>query len=408
MSDTTQEIAPQLERKQPTRPIYLDHNATTPLDPEVLHAMKPYLEDEYGNASSATHSYGWSASTAVQRARKQVASLLQCSPTEIIWTSGATESNNMAILGIVRALRHERPHIITSPVEHKAVLDVCEYAQKEEGAELTLVDVNAYGQVEPSELKKAITKKTRLVSLMAANNEIGSINPIKELAAITKEAGALFHCDAAQAAGKIPLHLGELAVDMLSISGHKLYGPKGVGALFIRKKSPAIQLAPLMLGGAQEEGIRPGTLNVPGIVGLGKACELAAKIQQSEEERLLMLRQQLLAGLQDFSQHFQINGHPSERLANNLSLSFKDLPADLFTFGLSKLALSSGSACTSSDGQISHVLKAIGVPPELARATLRIGMGRFTSPEDIEVVVSVLRKLIKDKEMRAAPNKENT
>lgn len=395
MSDLSLPSSQKTRENGKPRPVYLDNNATTPLDPDVLAAMRPYLEEEFGNSSSATHSYGWSASMAVETARKQVASLLNCQPQEIIWTSGATESNNMAILGLVRALRDEQPHIVTSTIEHKAVLDVCQYAL-DEGATLTLVDVNQHGQVELKELKKAVNPKTRLISLMVANNEIGSINPIQELATFARSKNILFHSDAAQAAGKLPIDLAEWPVDFLSISGHKIYGPKGVGALFMRKKTPAIQLAPLMVGGSQERGLRPGTLNVAGIVGLGKACELGQKMMSSEEERLLMLRQQLLGGLDDLSAHFKLNGHPTQRLANNLSISFRGLSADLFTFGLSKLALSSGSACTSSGGKASHVLEALKLPPELARATLRIGMGRFTSPAEIEVVILALRKLILD------------
>ncbi len=375
------------------KPIYLDYNATTPMDPLVFEAMKPYFVEEFGNASSSSHPYGWAANRAVKRAREQLAKVLNCHPSEIIWTSGATESNNMAIIGTVRQFLPQRTHIITANTEHKAVLEVFEMAE-ELGAEVTVLPVNEKGQITPHQVEKALRPHTRLVSLMMANNEIGTLHPIAEIAEQLKSKDILFHTDAAQAVGKIPLDLKHLPVDLLSISGHKIYGPKGIGALFLRKKNPCIQLKNLICGGEQEAGLRPGTLNVPGIVGLAEACQIAHEKMPEESKRLVQLRDQLIEKVLEECPGTLLNGHPKERLPNNASFSFEGLSADVFTLGLSGLALSSGSACTSASGKPSHVITALGRPESLARATIRIGLGRMTTAENIQTAADKIIAMV--------------
>ena len=377
------------------KPIYLDYNATTPMDPQVFEAMKPYFVEEFGNASSSSHPYGWAASMAVKKARGQLAEVLNCEPSEIIWTSGATESNNMAIIGTVRNFLPEKTHIITANTEHKAVLEVFEMAE-ELGAEVTVLPVNEFGQVTVEQVEAALKPYTRLVSLMVANNEIGTLHPIAEIADLLKDKDVLLHTDAAQAVGKVPLDLQKIPVDMLSISGHKIYGPKGIGALYLRKKNPCIQLKNLICGGEQEHGLRPGTLNVPGIVGLAEACHIAFEKMPEESRRLTQLRDQLIERVLKECPGAMLNGHPTERLPNNASFSFEGLSADVFTLGLSGLALSSGSACTSASGKPSHVITALGRPESLARATIRVGLGRMTTAEDIatagDKIVAMVQK----------------
>ncbi len=379
--------------KKAVKPIYFDNNATTPLDPLVLEAMQPYLGEEYGNASSKNHSYGWKAEMGVEKARKQVAALLNCEPKEVYWTSGATESNNMVILGLAQKFMGQNPHIITSNVEHKAVLDVCKEA-KFFGAEVTVLEANSYGQIELEQLKAAVKPNTKLISIMAANNEVGSINPIETLAAFANEKGIAFHTDAAQATGKFLIDLKKWKVDFLSISGHKIYGPKGVGALFIRSGAEQM-LRPLMFGGTQEKGIRPGTLNVAGIVGLGRACELCGEYMKTEHERLLSFQKLVVGRIMNLSRDIILNGHPTERLCNNLSFSFRNLSSDLFAMGLGGLACSSGSACTTGNPAPSHVLTALGLDEPTARATVRLGMGRFTSSEDVHIAIEKIVGIIK-------------
>lgn len=366
------------------KPIYLDYNATTPLKTQVFDAMKPYFIDEFGNASSSSHPYGWSANLAVKKARTQLAEALGCESKEIIWTSGATESNNLAIIGVTRRFLPEPVHLITANTEHKAVLEVVEMAE-ELGAEVSVLPVDAMGQVSVQQIENSLKPHTRLVSIMMANNEIGTLHPVAEIGTLLKEKNILFHTDAAQAVGKIDIDLSTLNVDMLSISGHKVYGPKGVGALYIRKKNPPIELKSLICGGDQEKGIRPGTLNVPGIVGLGEAVELACTHRVAETSRLTLLRDRLIERVLKECPGAQLNGHPTERLPNNASFSFEGLSADVFALGLSGLALSSGSACTSSTGKPSHVITALGRPDALAKATIRVGLGALTTPEDIEL-----------------------
>lgn len=366
------------------KPIYLDYNATTPLAPQVFEAMKPYFVEEFGNASSMSHSYGWAANLAVKKARAQVAKSLNCDPKEIIWTSGATESNNLAIIGLIRHFLPEKTHIITANTEHKAVLEVFELAEHL-GAEITVLPVDRLGQVSVEQVAAALKPHTRLVSLMMANNEIGTLHPIQKIGEMLRSKNILFHSDAAQAVGKVVIDLATLPVDLLSISGHKVYGPKGIGALYIRKKNPPIEIKPLICGGEQEGGIRPGTLNVPGIVGLGEACQIATEKMVEESARLRELRDALITRVLKSCPSATLNGHPTERLPNNASFSFQGLSSDVFALGLSGLALSSGSACTSASGKPSHVITALGLPEAIARATIRVGLGSQTTPQDIQV-----------------------
>ncbi len=385
------------------RPIYLDYNATTPLDPEVLQAMKPYLETEFGNASSTTHSYGWAAQAAVTKARQQVAQKIGAHPKSIFWTSGATESNNIALIGFIRPFvdQKEKIHILTSKVEHKAVLEVCQWISHHWPVEVDFLDVNKYGQVEIDTLKEAIRPHTKLVSIMSANNEIGSINPIQRIGELTHSHGIAFHTDAAQAMGNIHIDVEDMNIDLLSISGHKIYGPKGVGALYVRQKPQKIHLKPLMFGGTQEEGLRPGTLNTPGIVGLGKACELCHIHMDEETQRLSQLRNQLITSVLQGIPTSYLNGHPKERLSNNASFSFASLSSDIFALGLKGLACSSGSACSEGATHPSHVLKAIGHDDSLARATIRIGIGRFTSPEETKIATQKILAMAKENQDRS-------
>ena len=376
------------------RPIYLDYNATTPIDPVVLDTMMLFLKDAYGNASSATHAYGWEASQAVENARKSVAKLIGSKPQEIYWTSGATESNNMALLCYMRQfLRDERvktrPHMVTSLVEHKAVLDVA-HALESEGAEVTYLKPDRYGQISAQSVEESIRPNTRLVSIIFGQNEIGTINPIGEIGRVCKKNRVVFHTDAAQSVGKTSIDVEKMNIDFLSGSGHKIYAPKGIGFLYVRK---GIQLQPLQFGGSQECGLRPGTINVAGAVALGKACEVAEKAIDSEIRELTQLRDDFIQSVLSEVPTVQLNGHPRERLYSNVSFSFKNLSSDVFTLGLSGLAISSGSACAA--GAPSHVLEAIGLPKELARATIRIGIGRFTSKSDLEFAKNKIIQLVK-------------
>lgn len=377
-------------------PIYLDNHATTPLDPEVLKAMIPYFTDVFGNAASRNHEFGWTAEVAVENARAQIARLIGATDREIIFTSGATESNNLALVGVAEMYREKGNHIITSPIEHKAVLDTCHYLEKK-GFEITYVPVDQYGQVHPEEVLKAITSKTILVSIMAANNEIGTLNPIGEIGQICKEKGVLFHTDAVQAAGKIPLNVEAMGVDLMSLTAHKIYGPKGVAILYVRRKSPRVRLAPLIHGGGHERGMRSGTLNVPGIVGFGKAAELALHLLPVEPARIRRLRDKLWKGIQNNLDEVYLNGHPIERLPNNLNVSFAFVEGESLMMGMKELAVSSGSACTSASLEPSYVLKSIGVGEDLAHTSIRFGLGRFTTEEEIEFtlekVINTVKKL---------------
>lgn len=373
------------------RPIYLDNNATTPLDPLVFAAMRTYFESEFGNPSSQSHCYGWETSSAVEKARKLVAKSINAEPAELFWTSGATESNNWAILGLARKA-DKKIHVITTATEHKAVLEVCFQATRE-GHEMTVVPVDKTGQVSVAEIEKALQPNTALVSVIFANNEIGTINRMKEIGAFCKSKNILLHTDATQALGKTPVDVKDMNIDLLSISAHKLYGPKGVGALFIRK---GVELESLLFGGGQEKGLRPGTINVAGVVGLGAACERAMQLLGEECSQLEQWRDYILTEINKTGARVVLNGHPRERLCNNLSLTFPDLHADIMTFSLSGLALSSSSACTSGDYRISHVLEAIGVTAQDAKKTLRIGLGRFTTFADVKVATEKLCAMLKE------------
>ncbi|MGB7621965.1 MAG: IscS subfamily cysteine desulfurase [Terriglobia bacterium] len=373
-------------------PIYMDNNATTPLDPRVLSAMMPYLTESFGNAASRTHSFGWVAEAGVEKGREQIAQLVNASsPDEIIFTSGATESDNLALKGVAWSYKAKGNHIITQKTEHKAILDSCKYLQKE-GFEVTYLDVDKYGVVDPQAVRAALTDKTILISIMYANSEIGTIQPISEIGEIAREKGILFHCDAVQAAGKIPIDMQSNNVDLMSISGHKLYGPKGVGALFVRKKKPFIKLTPLIHGGGHEKGKRSGTLNVPGIVGFGEACDIALRELPEEMKRLAQLRNRLRDGLLAKLDYVHPNGHPERRIPGSLNLSFEFVEGESLLMGLKDVAVSSGSACTSASLEPSYVLTAIGVGPELAHTSIRFCVGRFNTEEEVDFVIEAVVK----------------
>jgi cysteine desulfurase len=373
------------------RPIYLDHHATTPLDPAVLEAMLPYFTEKFGNAASQTHAYGWEAEEAVHTAREQVAALINAKPEEIIFTSGATESDNLALKGIARAYRERGHHIITTTTEHKAVLDTCKVLECE-GFEVTYVPVDHTGLVDPEDIRKAITPHTILISVMYVNSEIGTIGPLAEIGAIARERGVLFHSDAVQGVGKIACDVDALQVDLLALSGHKIYGPKGIGALYVRKTRPErIRLHPLIDGGGQERGWRSGTLNVPGIVGLGQACVLCQQLWSEESTRLRRLRQRLYDDIMARLDEVFLNGHPERRVPGNLNLSFAHVQGESLLLSLKDIvALSSGSACTSDSHEPSYVLRALGVDDTLAHAAIRFGLGRGTTEADVDTVVDAV------------------
>jgi cysteine desulfurase len=374
-------------------PIYMDHNATTPVDPKVREAMVPFLEAEFGNASSTSHAYGWQAQSAVKKAREQVAGLLSCRASDVLWTSGATESNNLAILGVVRTYCKQKPHIITQATEHKAVLEVCE-AAVEWGAEVTVLPVDAEGFVKIEDVKAAIRPETVLVSIMMANNEVGTIQPVVDISNLCHERGIIFHTDAAQSIGKCGVDLQTLRADLVSISGHKIYGPKGVGALIVRNLNRNFELKPILFGGDQERKLRPGTLNVPGIVGLGEACAILSAGFKDECQRIHAMQEQMLKDIRGRYPQVKLNGPLERRLCNNLSFSFPDLHADEMALALSGIAFSSGSACNSANPKPSHVLKAMGLSDNMARSTLRLGLGRFTTQEQVSTVTDKLLKLL--------------
>lgn len=375
-------------------PIYLDYHATTPMDPEVLQAMLPYFTKVFGNAASRNHEFGWTAEAAVEQARKKIAQGIGAHEKEIIFTSGATESNNLALTGIARMYREKGNHIITSPIEHKAILDTC-HALEKEGFEITYLPVDQYGRVSPQAVRGAITPKTILVSVMAANNEIGTLNPIAEIGKVCKEKGVFFHTDAVQAIGKVRINVEEMGIDLLSMSAHKIYGPKGIGALYVRRRNPRVRLAPIIHGGGHERGMRSGTLNVPGIVGFGKAIEIAERNRVEEMARIQKMRDRLWAGLQRDLDELYLNGHPTERLPNNLNVSFAFVEGESLMMGMKEIAVSSGSACTSASLEPSYVLKHIGVGEDLAHTSIRFGLGRFTTDEEIDYVIQKVVATVK-------------
>jgi len=366
-------------------PIYMDNHATTPVDPRVVEAMLPYFTNQFGNAASRNHSFGWEAEQGVETAREQIAALIHASPKEIIFTSGATESDNLAIKGVAEMYREKGNHIITMVIEHKAVLDTCKRLEKY-GYQVTYLPVAKDGRIDLDDLRRAITPKTILISIMYANNEIGVLQPIEEIGRIAKEHKVLFHTDATQAVGKIPFDVEKFNVDLASLSAHKMYGPKGVGALYVRRKNPRVQVAPLIDGGGHERGMRSGTLNVPSIVGFGKACEIARAEMPAEMERMRGLRERLQNNLFGRLDEVYINGSMEHRLPNNLNISFAYVEGESLLMGINDIAVSSGSACTSATLEPSYVLKALGVGEDLAHTSIRFGLGRFNTEEEVDYV----------------------
>jgi len=377
-------------------PVYMDNHATTQVDPRVLDAMLPYFTEKFGNAASRNHEFGWKAEEAVETARGQVARLIHASPREIIFTSGATESVNLALKGVVGEAAHraEGADIITQASEHKAVLDTCKRLEKS-GCQVTYLPVDKDGRIDLEDLRRAITPRTILISIMHANNEIGVIQPIEEIGKIAKEKKVFFHVDAAQSVGKIPVDVESFGIDLLSISAHKLYGPKGVGALYVRRKDPHVGLAALIDGGGHERGLRSGTLNVPAIVGLGKGCDICQKEMMEEGERLRRLRDRLKEAITSRLDDYFINGSMRHRLPNNLNLSFAGVEGDALLMGINDVAVSSGSACTSATLEPSHVLRALGVSEDLAHSSIRFGLGRFTTEEEVDYVADRVVETVK-------------
>jgi cysteine desulfurase len=376
-------------------PIYMDHQTTTPLDRDVLEAMMLYLTDQFGDPSSRSHAWGWAAEEAVDRAREQVATLIGALPEEIFFTSGATESDNLAIKGIARAYKAQGQHIITQQTEHRAILDSCRTLEQE-GFMITSLPVDRHGLVDPEAVRQAITDQTILVSIMHANNEVGTIQPLAAIGEVVKERGILFHSDAVQTVGKIACHVDDLQVDLLSISAHKMYGPKGVGALYVRKTRPRrIKLTPLFDGGGHERGLRSGTLNVPGIVGLGKACEVCDRVWREEGERLGRLREHFIAGVMQRLDYTYLNGHPTQRLPSNINLSFAGIDGEALIMGMTEVACSSGSACTSTTLEPSYVLKAMGLADALVHASIRFGLGRWTTQDEVDYTVQAVVSRVK-------------
>ena len=380
-------------------PIYLDHNATTPMDPRVLEAMIPYFVENFGNAASRNHSFGWQAEEAVDYAREQVAQLIGADPKEIIFTSGATEGDNLGIKGVYEMYASKGNHIITCTTEHKAVLDTCKHLEKL-GAEVTYLEVQPYGLIDLKQLEAAMKPTTILVAIMYANNEIGVIQPVKEIGAIAKKHGALFFTDAVQAVGKIPVDVIADGIDIMAFTAHKMYGPKGVGALYVRRKNPRVKVTAQVDGGGHERGMRSGTLNVPGIVGFGKACELARLEMASDTERISKLRDKLENALKVIDESY-VNGNPAHRLPHVSNISFKYVEGEGLMMGFNKdIALSSGSACTSASLEPSYVLKALGLGDDLAHSSLRFGLGRYTTEEQIDFTIkAVTDTVLKLREM---------
>jgi cysteine desulfurase len=390
-------------------PIYMDHHATTPVDPRVLEAMMPYLTRAFGNAASRSHVFGWEAEAAVDEARRQVAHGMHASPKEIVFTSGATEGDNLAILGAARAYRSKGNHVVTGSTEHHAVLDSCHELERE-GFEVTYLAPDRTGRIDAGGVREAIGDRTVLVTLMLANNEIGTIHPLAQIGAVCREKGVLFHTDAVQGFGKIPFDVEEMSVDLASVTAHKLYGPKGVGALYVRARKPRVRLEPIFHGGGHERGLRSGTLNVPGIVGFGKAVEISMAEREDEARHLRLLRRRLFDGIMAEVSDVSVNG-PSlpqieadgslapgaeeRRLPGNLNLSFAGVEGEALLMGLKDVAVSSGSACTSASLQPSHVLKAIGVPDDLAHASIRFGLGRPNTAEEVDFTIGAVAATVK-------------
>jgi cysteine desulfurase len=370
-------------------PIYMDNNATTRTDPRVVEAMLPYFTEKYGNAASRSHPFGWEAEEAVETARGQIAQVIGATAKEVIFTSGATESNNLAIKGVAAMYKKKGNHVITQATEHKATLDTCKRLERD-GFQVTYLPVDKYGQVHADQIREAITDKTVLVSIMAANNEIGTLQPIRDIGRMCKEKGVLFHTDAVQAVGKAPLDVEDMGIDLLSLTAHKIYGPKGIGALYVRKKNPRVRLEPQIDGGGHERGMRSGTLPVPLIVGLGTACELARTNMPAEVEHAFRLRERLRKGIMDRLPESYLNGHPTERLPGNANISFAYVEGEGLMMGIKDVAVSSGSACTSASLEPSYVLRALGVGDELAHSSIRFGVGRFNTEDEVDRVIEIV------------------
>ena len=375
-------------------PIFLDNHSTTPMDPRVLEAMLPYFVEKFGNAASRNHAFGWAAEEAVEAARKQIARLIKADPKEIVFTSGATESDNLALNGVLEMYKEKGNHIITSATEHRAVLDTAKSLEAKGLATVTYLPVDKQGMVNPEDVRKALTEKTVLISVMLANNEIGTINPIQDIGKIAKERGVLFHCDATQGVGKIPVDVQAMGIDLMSFSAHKIYGPKGVGALYVRKKNPRVRIAAQIDGGGHERGMRSGTLPVPLIVGFGKACELCEQEMPAESARLANMRDRLQAGIMAALEESYLTGHPTNRLPGNLNISFAYVEGESLLMGMKEIALSSGSACTSATLEPSYVLRALGVGTELAHSSIRFGLGRFNTDQEIDYTIKKVIEIV--------------
>ena len=374
--------------------VYLDNQATTPLDPKVFSAMEPWFTEKFGNASSRNHTYGWEAEEAVEIARESVAATIGALPKEIIFTSGATEANNIVLQGAAKSYQDQGRHIITVKTEHKAVMDVCQHLSKN-GFDITYLPVDKGGILDLNKFEDAIRDDTILASVMHVNNEIGVIQPIKELGAICKNKNVIFHVDAAQSLGKMPINVDDMGIDLLSISAHKFYGPKGIGGLYIRRKDPRVQLQPIMFGGGHERGIRSGTLPVPNIVGMGRACDLAADVMNEENLKITTLRDALLQGIRDKNPNALVNGSMEYRVAGNLNMSFPGVNNEAIIAAIPEIAISSGSACTTSTMEPSHVLLALGMSKEEAYSSLRFGIGRFNTEQDIHIAVKSINGCMK-------------
>ena len=375
-------------------PIYMDYHATTPVDPRVVETMLPYFTEDFGNAASRNHPFGWKAEKAVDRARKQVADLVSAKPREIIFTSGATESNNLAIKGVAEMYREKGNHIITCVTEHKAIIDTCKWLEKQ-GSRVTYLPVQKDGRINLDDLRTAITSKTILITIMTANNEIGILQPIEEIGTIAKEHGIIFHTDAVQAVGKVPFNVNEMKVDLVSLSAHKMYGPKGVGALYVRRRNPRVLLSEQINGGGHERGMRSGTLNVPGIIGLGAAAELCHEEMDADTARLSGLRDRLSKSLHQKLDEIYVNGSMEHRLPHSLNISFAYVEGESLLMGINDVAVSSGSACTSASLEPSYVLKALGAGDDLAHSSIRFGLGRWTTEEEVDYVVDKLTSVVR-------------
>jgi cysteine desulfurase len=371
----------------------MDNNATTPIDPRVLEAMMPYLTSDFGNAASRNHPFGWKAEEAVEKAREQVAKLIGAEAKDIVFTSGATESNNLAIKGVAAMYREKGNHIITCPTEHKAVIDPCKRLS-EHGCEVSWLAPDEFGVVSAEKVAAAVTDKTVLISLMAANNETGTLHPVEAVGKIAKQRGVFFHTDATQALGKVPLDVEKMGIDLLSLSAHKIYGPKGIGALYVRRRNPRVRLECQMDGGGHERGMRSGTLNVPGIVGLGKACEIALADMAEDASRLTNLRDRLQALIMERLDFVKLNGHSTQRLSGTLNLSFAFVEGESLMMKIKDVAVSSGSACTSASLEPSHVLKAMGVGDDLAHSSIRFSLGRFNTAEEVQFAADEVVKAV--------------